>query len=124
LDFFHCLGKTIACSATGIFMNSTCGLPSQDGSPTIPCTTSELDEHGKADPNYDGIDPDLIMTGVGRHKDHFFSQQTFYARAANGTLPELSWLMPPAEACDHPCFDVSVQCMSRNMLPTHADVCT
>jgi len=41
-----------------------------------------------------------------RHKDHFFSQYTFFARAANGTLPEVSWLMPPSEACDHPCRDV------------------
>ena len=90
----------------GIYMNSTCGLPHEDGSPVIPCSTSELDMHANAIPNNDGIDPDLFMSGVGRHKDKFFSQYTFFKRAANGTLPEVSWLMPPSEACDHPCRDV------------------
>jgi len=81
-----------------IYMNSTCGLPHEDKSPVIPCNYSELDSHADAGSFANGIDPDLFMSGVGRHKDHFFSQYTFYARAANGTLPEVSWLMPPSEA--------------------------
>ena len=83
----------------GIFMNSTCGLPNKHGSIT-PCNTSALN-----DPD-DGVDPDLIMMGVGRHKKRFLSQELFYERAASGTLPEFSWVMPPVEACDHPCHDV------------------
>ena len=47
------------------------------------------------------------MAGVARHKDRFHSQSTFYARAANGTLPQLSWILPPQQACDHPCHDVA-----------------
>ena len=35
----------------GIYMNSTCGLPHEDGSPVIPCSTSELDMHANAIPN-------------------------------------------------------------------------
>ena len=34
----------------GIYMNSTCGLPHEDGSPVIPCSTSELDMHANAIP--------------------------------------------------------------------------
>ena len=39
------------------------------------------------------------MEGVARHKDKFYSQEVFYLRAANGTLPPFSWLHPPIEAC-------------------------
>jgi phospholipase C len=75
----------------GLFMNSTCGL---DGKP---CTGE-----GMARVNV----PDILMAGVARHKDRYFSQEAFYSRAANGSLPSFSWLMPPFEACDHPCYDV------------------
>jgi hypothetical protein len=50
-----------------------------------------------------GLDPDIIMAGVGRHKKKFFSQKLFYKQAAAGTLPSFSWLSPPLQACDHPC---------------------
>ena len=39
--------------------------------------------------------------GVGRYKRHFASQRSFYERAAAGTLPALSWLMPPLQVCVH-----------------------
>jgi hypothetical protein len=45
--------------------------------------------------------------GVARHKKHFKSQTDFYAEASTGKLPAFSWLMPPIEACDHPCADVA-----------------
>jgi hypothetical protein len=79
-------------------MNSTCGL---DGKPC----------HGEDQHNPDSASaintPDVAMEGVARHKDRFFSQETFYRRAANGTLPSLSWILPPQQACDHPCHDVA-----------------
>ena len=37
------------------------------------------------------------MAGVARHIDRFASQTTFYERAANGTLPALSWILPPIQ---------------------------
>ena len=37
----------------------------------------------------------------------FYSQTLFYERAANGTLPSLSWILPPQQACDHPCHDIA-----------------
>ena len=77
----------------GLFMNSTCGLDGQPckGLPWTPSPTVTT--------------PDVQMAGVARHKDRFYSQTLFYEHAANGTLPALSWLMPKAEACDHPCHD-------------------
>ena len=38
------------------------------------------------------------MEGVARYKERFFSQTLFYERAANGTLPALSWIHPPIQA--------------------------
>ena len=38
-----------------------------------------------------------------RYSERFFSQATFYAQAAAGALPAVSWLHPPIQACDHPC---------------------
>lgn len=82
----------------GLYMNSTCGL---DGKPC----------HGEDPHNPDSASaintPDVAMAGVARHKDRFYSQTTFYARAKNGTLPALSWILPPQQACDHPCHDVA-----------------
>ena len=82
----------------GLYMNSTCGL---DGKPC----------HGEDPHNPDSASaintPDVAMAGVARHKDRFFSQETFYARAANGSLPQFAWLHPPIQACDHPCHDVA-----------------
>mmetsp|Transcript_16985 Transcript_16985/g.33163 ORF Transcript_16985/g.33163 Transcript_16985/m.33163 type:complete len:656 (-) Transcript_16985:151-2118(-) len=82
----------------GIYMNSTCGL---DG---LPC-------HGEDPHNPDSASaintPDVAMEGVARHKDRFFSQTVFYDRAATGMLPALSWILPPIQACDHPCYDIA-----------------
>ena len=47
-----------------------------------------------------GLDPDVTMAGVARHKDHFFSHDLFYKQAAEGTLPAFSWVSPPHEAAD------------------------
>jgi len=106
-----CLGKTVTFPqmtiydslklhnvSFGLFMNSTCGL---DG---LPC-------HGEDPHNPDSASaintPDVAMEGVARHKDRFFSQTTFYNRAATGKLPSLSWILPPIQACDHPCHDIA-----------------
>jgi len=82
----------------GLYMNSTCGL---DGKPC----------HGEDPHDPDSASaintPDVAMSGVARHKDRFFSQTLFYEHAANGTLPAVSWLLPPQQACDHPCHDVA-----------------
>jgi phospholipase C len=81
-----------------IYLNSTCGL---DGTPC----------HGEDPHDPDSASaintPDVAMAGVARHIDRFISQTTFYQRAANGSLPQLSWLLPPLQACDHPCYDVA-----------------
>jgi phospholipase C len=80
------------------YLNSTCGV---DG---IPC-------HGEDPHNEDSgsaiSTPDVGMQGVGRWKTHFHSQEIFYERAANGTLPSFSWIHPPIQACDHPCHDIA-----------------
>ena len=49
----------------------------------------------------------LGLDGTARHKHACFSHTTFYADAANGTLPAFSYIMPPTEACDHPCYDMA-----------------
>ena len=54
-----------------------------------------------------GLDPDVTMAGVARHKDRFFSHSLFYEQAASGTLPAVSWISPAHEASDHPCFDMA-----------------
>lgn len=77
----------------GLYLNSTCGLP---GKPAC-------EGHGASSITT----PDVAMAGVARHNDRFFSQELFYEQAANGTLPAFTWLLPPAQACDHPCHDVA-----------------
>jgi phospholipase C len=81
----------------GLFINSTCGML-VNGTPTPACNGT-----GVASVNF----PDVGMAGVARHKASFHSQEEFYAKAASGDLPAFSWIMPPWEACDHPCFDVA-----------------
>lgn len=54
-----------------------------------------------------GLDPDVTMAGVARHKRRFFSHSLFYEQAKNGTLPSVSWVSPAHEASDHPCFDMA-----------------
>eukprot|EP00931_Biecheleriopsis_adriatica_P121075 TRINITY_DN96156_c0_g1_i1.p1 TRINITY_DN96156_c0_g1~~TRINITY_DN96156_c0_g1_i1.p1 ORF type:complete len:586 (+),score=45.27 TRINITY_DN96156_c0_g1_i1:99-1856(+) len=82
----------------GLFLNSTCGL---DGKPC----------HGEDPHDPDSASaistPDVAMKGVARHKDRFFSQTVFYEQASRGTLPSLSWILPPIQACDHPCHDIA-----------------
>ena len=46
------------------------------------------------------------MEGVARHKDRFFSHSEFYARAAAGTLPAYSYILPRNDNSDHPCYDI------------------
>ena len=61
--------------------------------------------------------PDILMAGVARHKDRFYSQQTFYDQAANGSLPAFSWILPPYEACDHPCNEWVIHSLAVRVLP-------
>jgi hypothetical protein len=44
---------------------------------------------------------------VARYKDRFRPQTDFYKDAANGELPEFTWLNCPSEAADHPCSDMA-----------------
>ena len=81
----------------GLFVNSTCGL--RINGTVIPCAEPELDPGG--------IDPDVLLSGVARHRDKFFSQRHFYERASAGTLPAFSFVYPPVQACDHPCHDMA-----------------
>merc|ERR1740117_1919242 len=52
--------------------------------------------------------PDIILQGVARHSGHFQNYTDFYDRAAAGTLPSVSWLMPPGPMMDHPCHDMAL----------------
>ena len=82
----------------GMFLNSTCGLdgkPCHGEDPITPDSPSAINT------------PDVAMEGVARYKERFFSQELFYRWAAEGTLPALSWVHPPLQACDHPCHDVA-----------------
>eukprot|EP00039_Didymoeca_costata_P024611 m.10831 g.10831 ORF g.10831 m.10831 type:complete len:584 (+) comp4336_c0_seq1:131-1882(+) len=78
-----------------LYLNSTCGI---HGNP--PC-------NGKFSGTPSIETPDVSMVGVERHSDRFLSQELFYDAARDGTLPSFSWLMPPDQACDHPCHDMA-----------------
>ena len=58
-------------------------------------------------PKSTGLDPDVTMMGVARHKAKFFSHSLFYEQAAAGKLPAFSWISPAHEAADHPCLDIA-----------------
>ena len=81
-----------------LFMNSSCSLPG------LPACHSESPHSPDSDSPFNM--PDVGMSGVGRYPDRFLSQRTFFEQARAGSLPALSWLIPPEEACDHPCFDL------------------
>lgn len=55
---------------------------------------------------------DVFMEGVARHKDKILPDADFYKRAAAGTLPAYSWVMPGIDPrnnqsnSDHPCHDL------------------
>ena len=77
-----------------IFVNDTCG----------PSTNQSC---GDVDPGWGtntgtnsstGLDPDVTMAGVARHKLRFFSHSLFYEQAAAGALPAFSWISPAHEA--------------------------
>ena len=83
----------------GFYVNTT--VPHGCDSYPKACDHGGWSELGDA--NY----PDVIMDGVARHQDRFFSYSTFFAQAANGTLPSFSWIAPNQSYCDHPCQDVA-----------------
>ena len=47
--------------------------------------------------------PDVIMEGVARHKKRFLPQTEFYERAANGSLPQFSYILPSNSMSDRAC---------------------
>jgi len=59
---------------------------------------------------HDGINfPDTMMDGVARYaRSSFFNYSTFFADAAQGTLPHLSWISPNSSYNDHPCHDIAL----------------
>lgn len=67
-----------------------------------PCADANCSKQFDMDMNV----PDIIMEGVARHSDRFFAQTEFYRMAANGTLPQFTYLLPPNAMSDHPCYDV------------------
>eukprot|EP01052_Picozoa_sp_SAG31_P036594 SAG31_NODE_4595_length_3106_cov_4.715996_2_plen_440_part_00 len=83
----------------GMYMNSSCGLKGQNATKACRAIAPGNDPGEYGSPvNV----PDVAMVGVGRYKDHFHSQATFYEQAAHGSLPALSWFCPAAQECDHP----------------------
>jgi hypothetical protein len=100
-----------------LFMNSTCGFDNitccgpNMTDPMLNCTPSNCPAGSHCPPtacprcsHVASIQfPDVGMAGVARHKSRFKSQELFYRQSAAGQLPSFSWLMPPSQACDHPC---------------------
>ena len=86
----------------GLYMNSSCGLKGQNVSEACRAIKPGTDPGGYGSPV---SVPDVAMVGVGRYRDHFHSQTTFYDQAAAGTLPAFSWINPAPQECD-----VSAQC--------------
>jgi hypothetical protein len=81
----------------GLYMNSSCGLRGQNASEACRAAPPGADPGGYGSPvNV----PDVAMVGVGRYRDHFHSQTTFYDQAAHGTLPAFSWINPAPQECD------------------------
>jgi phospholipase C len=52
--------------------------------------------------------PDVILQGVARYRSEFRNHTDFYTRAADGTLPAVSWIHPPGPMMDHPCHDMAL----------------
>ena len=89
----------------GIYVNDTCGPTT-----STPCgsVAPGWGINNITQPNAStGLDPDVTMMGVARHKNKFFSHSLFYEQAAAGTLPAFSWISPAHEAADHPCMDLA-----------------
>ena len=87
----------------GIYVNDTCGPNT-----TLSCGDVTPGWGSNTGTNTStGLDPDVTMAGVARHKSRFFSHARFYEQAAAGTLPAFSWISPAHEASDHPCFDMA-----------------
>lgn len=78
-----------------LYLNSSCGIDGHN-----PCG-------GTFGPTPSVHTPDVAMAGVSRYTNRFLSQKLFYDAAADGSLPAFSWLMPPDQACDHPCHDMA-----------------
>ena len=96
----------------GIYVNDTCGpnVSQACGDVTPGWGTNTGDAQST------GLDPDVTMAGVARHKDRYFSHSLFYEQAAAGTLPAFVWISPAHEASDHPCFDLA---KGERMLKDH-----
>eukprot|EP01047_Picozoa_sp_COSAG01_P005702 COSAG01_NODE_198_length_22280_cov_21.529775_19_plen_632_part_00 len=86
----------------GLYVNMTCGEGGEE-----PCSKVRPGWGSFSGNQSTGLDPDVVMAGVARHADHFFSHDLFYKQAANGSLPAFSWISPPHEAADHPCMDLA-----------------
>jgi len=87
----------------GIYVNDTCGPNT-----TLSCGDVTPGWGTNTGTNAStGLDPDVTMAGVARHKSHFFSHTLLYEQAAAGALPAFSWISPAHEASDHPCFDMA-----------------
>lgn len=113
-DYQQCGGKTLLFPqmamydtmwldniSFGFYMNSTCdSVPGSRGN--APCNS--VGPTVDTSPVYA---PDATIAGVARYTDHFYSHTQFYKEAAEGTLPNFSWLNCKEEACDHPCNDIA-----------------
>ena len=86
-----------------IFVNDTCGAQTNASCGSV---SPGWGSNNKGNAS-NGLDPDVVMMGVARHKDRFFSHTLFYEQAAAGTLPAFSWISPKHEAADHPCLDLA-----------------
>ena len=84
----------------GLYVNMTCSSPEAPNATEQPCGSVSPGWGSNNGNQSNGLDPDVTMAGVARHKDHFFSHDLFYKQAATGTLPAFSWISPPHEAAD------------------------
>lgn len=80
---FDHMNETLGAESFAFYMNNT-------GAREWPCADANCTGLFDMDMNV----PDVIMEGVARHKKRFLPHTEFYERAANGTLPQYSYILP------------------------------
>eukprot|EP01044_Picomonas_judraskeda_P007090 COSAG03_NODE_743_length_6016_cov_4.204834_4_plen_391_part_00 len=80
---FDHMNETFGPESFAFYMNNT-------GARKWPCADANCTGLFDMDMNV----PDVIMEGVARHKKRFLPHTEFYERAANGTLPKYSYILP------------------------------
>jgi phospholipase C len=89
---FDHMNRTLGAESFALFLNDT-------SAKEWPCADANCSGLFDMDMNV----PDVIMEGVARHKQRFLPHTEFYERAANGTLPQFSYILPSNAMSDREC---------------------